>query len=345
MSYKGIADFRSDTVTRPTPEMKQAMMNAELGDDVHGDDPTVNRLQELAAAKLGKEAALYVPSGTMGNTIALILKAGAGNVVLIEEKCHIFSFEAGNISRLAGAMPRLLPSTRGQIPLELLEENLEAILKDHMPTVTALALENTHNMWGGTILEQSYLADASALAQKHQLHFHLDGARVFNAAVAQGIEVKEIAQHFDSVMFCLSKGLSAPIGSMLTGTKDFIQKAHKVRKYLGGGMRQVGIIAAAGIYALENMVDRLAEDHSRTKKLAQEIAGFEGIEVDMDSVQTNMVMIKTTGMQAVSFIEALAEHQVWALPISSDTSRFVLHKDIDDNDIDRAITAIKKVVK
>ncbi|MCK4766599.1 MAG: aminotransferase class I/II-fold pyridoxal phosphate-dependent enzyme [Candidatus Aminicenantes bacterium] len=344
MSYKGISDFRSDTVTRPTEEMKKAMYDAELGDDVLGDDPTVIRLQELAAEKLGKEAAIFVPSGTMGNTIAMKLAVGEGKAVLMEEKCHIFHFEAANISRIAGSLPRTLSSNRGEIPIELLKENIYTTLRDHIPETTAITLENTHNIWGGAILSLDYLKNVSELAKKNNLFMHLDGARVFNAAVAQKIDVKEITRYFDSIMFCLSKALSAPVGSILAGPKDFIKEARLIRKSLGGGMRQVGMLAAAGIVALDKMVHRLAEDHVRAKKLAEQIIDVPGIHVDLEEVETNFVMIETESMEAASFLEQLAEKKVWALPLSRDISRFVVHKDIDDGDIEQAARAIKEVM-
>lgn len=345
MAYKGIADFRSDTVTRPTEEMKKAMFEAELGDDVLGDDPTVIRLEELAAQKLAKEAALFVPSGTMGNTIAMKLAVGEGKGVIMEEKCHIFMFEAGNVARIAGSLPRPLASRRGEIPLESIQANIFTHLKDHIPETRAIALENTHNVWGGAILGQAYIQGVAELAQKHRLHLHLDGARVFNAAVAQGIDVKDIARYFDTVMFCLSKGLSAPIGSMLVGEKEFITEARLVRKYLGGGMRQVGILAAAGIVAIEKMVDRLKEDHLRARRLAEGVASIKGIEVNPVEAETNMVKIKVTTMDADTFLDKLTEKKIWALPLNRDTIRFVTHKDIDDRDIDRSIDAIAQVMK
>lgn len=345
MSYKGISDFRSDTVTRPTEEMKKAMFNAEVGDDVLGDDPTVIKLQEIAAEKLGKEAAIFVPSGTMGNTIAMKLAVGEGKAVIMEERCHIFHFEAANVARIAGSLPRILPSNRGEIPLKLLEENIYSTLKDHIPETKAIALENTHNMWGGSILSMDYIKSVSDLAEKNNLHMHLDGARMFNASVALKIDIKEIVKYFDSVMFCLSKALSAPIGSILAGPEDFIKEARLVRKSLGGGMRQVGILAAAGIVAVEKMVDRLAEDHIRAKNLAEGISGVKGIYVDIEEVETNFVMIKTENMEASRFLDKLAQKQVWALPISRDTSRFVIHKDIDDRDIERAVKAINEVMQ
>lgn len=344
MSYQGISDFRSDTVTRPTEEMKKAMFDAEVGDDVLGDDPTIIKLQEIAAEKLGKEAAVFVPSGTMGNTIAMKLAVGEGKAVLMEERCHIFHFEAANIARIAGSLARILPSNRGEIPIKLLEANIYSTLRDHIPETKAITLENTHNMWGGSILSMDYLKDVSELAKKNNLHMHLDGARVFNAAVALKIDVKEIVKYFDSVMFCLSKALSAPIGSILAGPKDFIEEARLLRKSLGGGMRQVGFLGAAGIVAIEKMVDRLEEDHIRAKALAEKVAGIKGISVDLNEVETNFVMIKSETMAAESFLEKLAEKKVWALAISRDTSRFVIHKDIDDRDIERAAAAIKEVM-
>ncbi len=345
MSYKGFSDFRSDTVTRPTEEMRKAMYNAEVGDDVHGDDPTVNRLEELAAEKVGKEAALFVPSGTMGNTIAMIVGVGAGKEVILEEKCHILNFEAGNVSRIAHALPRAMASDRGKIPLDKLEANIHTSLREHITETRAIALENTHNVWGGALLGMDYLRDAAALARKYDLYFHLDGARVFNAAAALGIDVREIAGLFDSLMFCLSKGLSAPVGSILAGTESFIKEARFARKYLGGGMRQVGIIAAAGIVALEKMTDRLIDDHQRTKRLAEGIAALKNIHVNPDEAETNMIMIELKTMDSDTFLRELAARKVLALPFNSETVRLVTHKDIDDNDINRAISAIRETTR
>jgi len=344
MSYNGISDFRSDTVTRPTEEMRKAMYTAEVGDDVHGDDPTANRLEELAAEKIGKEAALFVPSGTMGNTIALMVGVGQGKEVLLEEKCHIMLFEAGNISRLAGCVPRVLSSDRGTIPLDLIENNIHATLRDHMVETRALILENTHNIWGGAVLHLDYLKEVSAIAGDFNLYMHLDGARIFNAATALKTNVKEIAKYFDSVMFCLSKGLGAPVGSILAGSKEFIKEARFVRKYLGGGMRQVGVIAAAGIIALEQMVDRLEQDHIRLKRLIENIAHLDGIEVEPEWVETNIAIIKLNSIDSDSFLERLAEKKILALPIDQEMVRLVTHKDIDDQDIDRAVQAISQIL-
>ncbi|MCP4152134.1 MAG: threonine aldolase [bacterium] len=337
-----MSDFRSDTVTRPTREMLKAMMDAEVGDDVHGDDPTMNKLEELAAGKLGKEAALFVPSGTMGNTIALKLAAGEGKEVILEDKSHILNFEAGNISRIAFSLPRALPSDRGKIAPELIESAIHTSLRDHMPETKMITLENTHNTWGGAVLEPSYLAGVEAVAKKYNLYMHLDGARVFNASVALNIDVKEITKYFDSIMFCLSKGLSAPVGSMLVGEKEFIKEARILRKALGGGMRQVGILAAAGIMAIEKMVDRLEEDHARAKRLAEMVADVKEISFNPEEVVTNFLMLELKTMNSTDFLEKLAAQNVWALPFSDKQIRIVTHKDIDDNDIERAAKAIRK---
>jgi threonine aldolase len=325
--------------------MRQAMYKAEVGDDVHQDDPTAHRLEELAAEKIGKEAALFVPSGTMGNTIAMIIAVGRGKEVLLEEKCHIINFEAGNISRIAHAVPRTLPSHRGKISLDLLEANIHTSLRDHITETRAIALENTHNVWGGAVLSLQYVKEVSALAKKYRLHLHLDGARIFNAATALKVDAAEIARPVDSLMFCLSKGLSAPVGSILAGSKEFIKEARFARKYLGGGMRQVGIIAAAGIVALEKMTGRLVQDHHRAKQLVEKIADVEGIEVNPQEVETNMVMIKLRTVSPDTFLQRLAEHQVLALPLDAHVVRMVTHKDIDDNDIERAAAAIRTALR
>jgi threonine aldolase len=324
--------------------MRKAMYDAELGDDVHHDDPTVNKLEELAAEKIGKPAALFVPSGTMGNTIAMIVGTEPGREVIMEEKCHILNFEMGNVSRLAHAVPRALPSNRGKIPLDVIEKNIHAALREHMTQTKAITLENTHNIWGGALLDPDYIKDAAALAKKYDLYMHLDGARVFNASIALDIDVGEITKYFDSVMFCLSKGLSAPVGSLLAGTKEFIKEARYARKFLGGGMRQAGVIAAAGIVAIEKMIDRLADDHRRAKQLAEQIADLPGIEVNPDEVETNIMMVRLTTMDSDTFLKKLAEQNVWALPFDDETVRIVTHKDIDDNDIQQAIDAIRQVI-
>lgn len=343
MPYKGYSDFRSDTVTRPTDAMKKAMMDAELGDDVLGDDPTVKKLEEMSAQLLNKEAALFVPSGTMGNTIAIKLAAGEGKGVIMEEKCHIFNFEAGNVARIAYSLPQTLPSNGGEIPLDLLESSINVALREHMPQTTAITLENTHNLWGGRILSMAHMEAVRQLAKKFHLHIHLDGARLFNAAVALNEVPAKIAAHFDSIMFCLSKGLSAPIGSMLVGSTDFIKEARTIRKSLGGGMRQVGMIAAAGIIAITRMVDRLVEDHQRARTLAEAISDLKGLDVNLEDVQTNMIRVTLNTMDSTTFLNKLGEKRVLALPFSQNSVRLVTHKDIDDTDIERSIKVIREL--
>ncbi len=344
MSYKGFSDFRSDTVTRPTEEMRKAMYNAEVGDDVLGDDPTVQKLEEIAADTMGKEAALFVPSGTMGNTIAVKLGSVEGTEVILEEKCHIYNFEAANMARYASVMPRPIKSENGQMPINEIKANIKTVLREHIPGTSMICLENTHNYHGGAPLPLNYIEEVSKIAKENNLYFHLDGARVFNASTALKVNVKEIAKHFDSVMFCLSKGLCAPVGSILAGTKDFIKKARFLRKSFGGGMRQAGILAAAGIIAIEKMSKRLEEDHLRAKKLAEGIADLKGLKVDLKSVQTNFVMVELETMSSFEFLEELKKEGVLALPFSETRVRFVTHNDIDDTDIEKAIQSIKKVV-
>ncbi len=344
MGYRGISDFRSDTVTRPTEEMRKAMYNAEVGDDVLGDDPTVKKLEEIAAETTGMEAALFVPSGTMGNTIAVILGSKEGTEIILEEKCHIYNFEAANMARYASAMPRPIKSKNGEIPVEEIKANIKTVLREHIPGTSMICLENTHNFWGGSVLSMDYIKEVKEIAKENNLHFHLDGARVFNAATYLNTEVKNITKHFDSVMFCLSKGLCAPVGSMLAGNKDFISKARFIRKSLGGGMRQAGILAAAGIVSIEKMSKRLEEDHIRAKKLAEGIADLKGIKVDLDSVQTNFVMVELEEMTSFRFLEELKKESVLALPFSEKRVRFVTHNDIDDRDIERAVKSIRKIL-
>ncbi len=345
MGYKGVSDFRSDTVTRPTEEMRKAMYKAEVGDDVLGDDPTVQKLEELAAETVGKEAALFVPSGTMGNTIAIKLGSKEGTEVILEEKCHIYNFEAANMARYAGVMPRPIRSENGQMPLEEINKDIKIVLREHIPGTSMICLENTHNYWGGAVLPVEYIMQVKAIAMEHNLHFHLDGARVFNASTALNIDVKEITKHFDTIMFCLSKGLCAPVGSILAGSKEFIKQARFLRKSLGGGMRQAGILAAAGIIAIEKMSKRLEEDHIRAKKLAEGIADLKKLQVDLNSVQTNFVMVELEEMPSFEFLEELKKEGVLALPFSETRVRFVTHNDIDDRDVEKAIKAIRKILK
>jgi threonine aldolase len=324
--------------------MRQAMADAVVGDDVLGDDPTVKKLEELAAETMNMEAALFVPTGTMGNTIAMKLAAGDGNIVIMEEKCHIFHYESGNIGRICHALPLILPSDHGEIPIDKLRQAIPAVHRSHMPKVTAIALENTHNNWGGQVLSLPYMKQVKQLAAERNCHLHLDGARIFNAAVSLNIHVREISACFDSIMFCLSKGLSAPVGSMLAGKKEWIKEARLIRKYLGGGMRQAGVLAAPGIIALQIMPERLPEDHARMRKLAENIADCRGIDLDINSVQSNMMMLKLTTQDAMSFTQRLAEKKVLAIPFTDKIIRFVTHKDIDDHDIGLASGVIRELL-
>lgn len=342
MPYQSnIVDLRSDTVTRPTPEMMAEMAEAAVGDDVLGDDPTVEELETLAARMLGKEAAVFVPSGTMGNQMAIATHTNPGDVMMIEEEAHVFYYEVGAPAVLNGILTRTIPSKLGimapdDIEKRVMKQNL------HTPGSTLLCIENTHNRAGGTIVPLDHLQAYKAIGERHGMKVHLDGARVFNASVALGVDIKEIAQHFDSVNFCLSKGLRAPVGSVLVGSKEFIERARIWRKRLGGGMRQAGLLAACGLVSLTREVGRLEEDHQRTRRLAEALDGTPGLTIDWDTVQTNMVLLNTE-KPAAQWLDALRERDIWALPPSDYRVRCVLHADIDDAKLDRAIEAFRTV--
>lgn len=332
-----LVDLRSDTVTRPSSEMWEAMQSAALGDDVLGDDPTVNELEQLAARTVGKEAAVFVPSGTMGNQMALASWCKPGDAILIEEEAHVLYYEVGGPALIAGVVSWTLPSSRGIMDPATVEKRvLKANI--HTPGTTLLCLENTHNRAGGTTIPLDTMRGYREVTDRHGMRVHLDGARVFNAAVAQGVPVAEITQHVDSVNFCLSKGLRAPIGSVLCGPADFIDRARIWRKRLGGGMRQAGLLAACGIVSLTKMVDRLAEDHARAKRMAKALQGLPGLSVDADDVETNMVMVETE-LPAEEIVAALQERGVLCFPTAAHRVRLVFHADIDDTKTDRAIEA------
>ncbi len=324
-------DLRSDTVTKPTPEMREAMFSAPLGDDVLGDDPTVIKLEETAAARVGKEAGLYVPSGTMGNQIAIACHADRGDSILAEENAHILYYEVGGPAILAGVVTRTVPSVNGVMSPEAIESR---IMKRslHTPGTSLIAIENTHNRAGGTITPLSTMKEIKAIGDSHRIPIHLDGARVFNASVALGVDVKEVTQHVDSVSFCLSKGLRAPIGSVLCGSSDLIEKARVWRKRLGGGMRQSGLIAAAGLYALDHYVDRLAEDHQRARDLATRLNCLKGLSVDMATVQTNIVMVRTESA-AQEWANHLEAKGVKCFAFAANQLRLVFHADVDDEGV------------
>src|SRR5689334_10116793 len=289
-----VVDLRSDTVTRPTPAMRRAMAEAEVGDDVYGEDPTVNRLQERAAEIFGREAAMFVPSGSMGNLISIKSWTRPGHEVICEQRAHVNQYELASMSALAGCMPRPTPAPDGLLSWTLIEQLLRP--KTYYYSQTGLiTLENTHNMWGGTIYPTQVAEEICDRAHEAKLPVHLDGARIFNASVALGKSVKELTRKFDSVMFCLSKGLGAPVGSMVVGSREFIEKARVYRKLLGGGMRQVGVLGAAGLIALEKSPARLHEDHANARYLAEALAQLPGIKVDLRKVQTNIIIFDVSG--------------------------------------------------
>jgi threonine aldolase len=345
----GYIDLRSDTVTQPTPEMREAMLKAELGDDVFSDDPTINRLEEIAAAKLGKEAAVFVASGTMGNLTSLLAHCGRGEEVIVGDQAHIFRYEAGGSSALGGIAQFQIPNNPdGTQPLDRVEAAIRGS-DQHEARTKLIALENTHNRCGGTVLPVAYMKQVRELADKHNLKVHLDGARVFNAAVALGVDVTAITQYVDSVTFCLSKGLSAPVGSVICGSREFIAQARRYRKMLGGGMRQAGVLAAAGIVALEKMVDRLAEDHANARRLAEGLADMPGVTIDLDRVQTNILFFNLTSevkVPNVVIVQRMLEHNIKILDGGpARRFRFVTHAWVDRNDIDRTLLAFKAATK
>ncbi len=335
-------DLRSDTVTRPTLEMRRAMAEAEVGDDVYGDDPTVNRLQELAAEKVGKEAALFLPSGTMGNQVAVMTHARRGEEVILEAEAHIFYYEVGGLAVLAGVQTRPLPGERGVItPAQV----RGAVRGDdiHLPRTGLVCLENTHNRAGGAVWPLELFREVCGTAHEAGVPVHLDGARVFNAAIYYDLPVTEITRHVDSVMFCLSKGLCAPVGSILAGDADFIARARKNRKLLGGGMRQAGVLAAAGIVALEKMVDRLVEDHENARRLAAGLAEMRKVRLDPDAVQTNIVYFDVEG-DARRIVEELRGRGVLMNALDPARIRVVTHHDVSRGDIERALEIMKEVL-
>ena len=339
-----IIDLRSDTVTRPTPEMREAMYRAEVGDDVFGDDPTVNRLEEVAAERLDKEAALFVASGTMGNLVALLTHCGRGDEVIVGDRSHTYLFEQGGMAALGGITPRPIPN---QPDGTLRCEEIESAIRDdnvHYPRTRLICLENTHNMCNGTPLTADYTAHVARLARQHSLALHLDGARIFNAAVALEVDVKTLVRDVDSVMFCLSKGLCAPVGSLLCGSADFIAEARRARKVVGGGMRQAGILAAAGLVALEQMTERLADDHRRAKRLAEGIAEIPAFEVT--PVHSNIVYFQLSeeARQRPEEITAgLEARGIWLLGRELGRFRAVTHYWISDEDIETTIAAMREI--
>ena len=342
-----VIDLRSDTITRPTPAMRKAMAEAEVGDDVFKEDPTVNRLEEIAARRMGKPAALLVGSGTMGNLVSQLAHCGRGDETILGDQSHVFFYEQGGASALGGIHPRTLPN---EIDGTLALEKIAAAIRPddvHFPQSRLIILENTHNRCCGTPLTHAYTTAVGRLAKKHGLKLHIDGARIFNAAVALGVDVAELAAPADSVTFCLSKGLAAPVGSVVCGNDVFIARARRVRKSLGGGMRQAGIIAAAGIVALTEMVDRLAEDHANARALALGLAEFPGLRVDPDAITTNIVYFRVVkkGLDAPTMVANLGTQGVRVLPTAPDQMRAVLNYHVTAADVQRALALFSRVMK
>jgi threonine aldolase len=344
-SEAGVVDLRSDTVTRPTPAMRKAMAEAEVGDDVYLEDPTVNALESSAAEIFGKEASLFVPTGCMGNLIAIKVWTHHGDEVICEERSHVNLYELASMSAIAGCMPRVARGEDGILTWAQIEAAIRP--KIYYDSQTALVcLENTHNMAGGTLYSVERINDICNHARAAGLKIHLDGARVFNAAVALGVSVAEIARGFDSVMFCLSKGLGAPVGSMVVGSQAFIDKARIYRKMFGGGMRQAGVLAAAGRIALEESPKRLYIDHRNAQRLAEGIAKTPSLHINPTTVKTNIVIFdcKETGMDAMQLCDALKPHGIWALDTAPYSVRFVTHCDVDERGMDRALQVLRAVV-
>jgi len=333
-------DLRSDTVTTPTDEMREAMARAPVGDDVYGEDPTVNRLEELAAEKTGKQAGLFLPSGTMANQVAILTHVHHGDEIIVDSRAHMFTSEVGGAAHLAGVQTRTIDSLTGIPEAAQVEAAIRGV-DIHYPRTALVAVENTHNRSGGRAFSPETIRAVAQIAGKHGVPVHMDGARVFNAAVALGIDVKLLAREVDSMMFCLSKGLCAPIGSMLVSTKEWIERARRYRKMLGGGMRQAGIIAAAGIVALEKMVDRLADDHANARLLAGALLDM-GFRIDTEAVQTNMVRVGTDPffISAAEAVAAFKNVGVLSDTQGPDVVRLVTHKDVSRQDVLMAIDRI-----
>jgi len=340
-----VIDLRSDTVTRPTNAMRAAMAAAEVGDDVFGEDPTIRRLEEVSAARMGKEAGLFVASGTMGNLIALLTHCGRGDEAIVGDQAHTFVYEVGGMAALGGIQPRTVPNLPdGTMALGAIEA---AVRPDFIafPPTRLIALENSHNRCAGAVLDAAYMSEVRAIADRHDLAVHVDGARLFNAAVALGVPAAALAADADSVTFCLSKGLSAPVGSVLCGTAPFVARARRLRKMVGGGMRQAGVLAAAGLVALETLVDRLAEDHANARRLAEGLAALPGIAIDPVSVVTNIVIFRVdraaTGVDADGLVAAMAEQGVRFFAIGGERVRLVTHREVSAEDVEIALSGFR----
>ncbi|MCL4860695.1 MAG: low-specificity L-threonine aldolase [Caldilineaceae bacterium] len=345
-SFTQVIDLRSDTVTKPTPAMRQAMAEAEVGDDVYGEDPTVNRLEALVAEMLGKEAAVFVSSGTMGNLISVLSHCGRGDEMILGDRAHIFRSEAGGTAALGGVHPHTIPN-RADGSLDLAD--IEAAIRsdnEHYPTTKLVCLENTHNFCGGRVLPVDYMDAVGELAHGRGLKLHVDGARIWNAAVALNVSPARLLAAADSVSVCLSKGLGAPVGSVVAGSADFIHRARRNRKIVGGGMRQAGVIAAAGIVAVTEMVERLADDHANAQTLAQGLAATEGIAINPAEVETNLVFFEVTqeGMSAAQLSAGLKERGVLINATGATRLRAALNHHVSAGDVQRTLSAVRDVL-
>lgn len=340
-----LIDLRSDTVTHPTAAMREAMANAVVGDDQYGEDPTVRELELLAARMLGKEDAVYVVSGTMGNLAALLAHCGRGDEVIMGDECHIFWYESGGAAALGGMPFNLLPNgSKGELNLERVRKAIRTTRPGY-PRTGVICIENTQNRCGGTVLPLDYLAELHQLADSNGIPVHMDGARIFNAAAAIDTPVDEIARHADSVQFCLTKGLAAPVGSVVVGTAEFIQRARAGRKIVGGAMRQAGVIAAAGLVALRTMVDRLPEDHRRARRLAEGLAEIDGITINLDAVESNIVIFNVEPVyEQAAFVAAMKDAGVLISNYGTRGVRMVTHYQIDDDAIETALGAAREVL-
>src|SRR6266853_5809836 len=340
-----LVDLRSDTVTRPTAAMRRAMAEAEVGDDVYGEDPTINRLEERAAQIFGREASIFVPTGSMGNAIAINIHTHHGQEIICEERGHIFNYEMATLATFSGCLVRPIYGEDGLLTWAEIKKRIAPGIYYKAQT-GLVSLENTHNMAGGTVYPQEVTDEICDRAHEMGLPVHLDGARIFNAATAMGKSVAEITRKFDSVMFCLSKGLCAPVGSMLVGSKAFIDKARVFRKAMGGGMRQAGVLAAAGLIALEKMPPRLKDDHDNARLLAEGLAEIKGIKIDAKKVRTNILVFSVvgTGMDTTEFSRKLAAQNVLAAGIDAEQMRFVTHNDVSREDCRKVLEVVRAAV-
>jgi len=341
-----VIDLRSDTVTQPTPEMRRAMADAKVGDDVFGEDPTVTELEKLGADLMGKESCLFVPSGTMGNLISILVHCPRGSEIILGDESHVFNYEQGGASALGGLVYHTLPTERfGTLSFEEIKSAIRDPKNDHNAAPGVICLENTHNRCGGTVLTPDYCWKVSEIAAQAKVPLHLDGARLANAAVALNLPIKDLAAPFDSVQFDLSKALASPVGGLIAGTRDFIQKARRQRKQLGGGWRQAGILAAAGVLSITQMIDRLKDDHANAKRLATSLSKLPHLKIDLETVQSNLVLVTIQPpLIPADFVAKLKSHGILAGSPRGNKVRFVTHYHISTADIDRVIETAGRTI-